>query len=197
MSVSDNIKDLRIKYGLTQAELGEIAGVTDKAVSSWEKGNAEPRMGAIQKIAEHFNISKASLIADSDDEFIFPSARSLPIAGTICAGEGVICADDLQGRFIMDIKVDADFVLRVKGDSMKDADIHNKDYVFIKKDREMKNGDIYAVELLDTEEAVIRTVHKMDGSLLLSPCNPEYDPKVVSFDKVRFIGKVVGVYHGM
>ena len=65
MSIADNIKKIRLKYGLTQAELGEIAGVSDKAVSTWENGTAEPRMGAVQRIAEHFNISKGSIVDDS------------------------------------------------------------------------------------------------------------------------------------
>lgn len=67
MSIADNIKRLREKYGLTQSELGAIAGVSDKAVSSWEKGNANPRMGALEKIASHFGISKADIIDDIDD----------------------------------------------------------------------------------------------------------------------------------
>lgn len=69
MSISENIKALREKFNLTQAEFGEIAGVSDKAVSTWENGTAEPRMGAIQKIAEHFGISKASLVDDTDGEY--------------------------------------------------------------------------------------------------------------------------------
>lgn len=69
MSISENIKALREKFNLTQAEFGEIAGVSDKAVSTWENGTAEPRMGAIQKIAEHFGISKASLVDDADGEY--------------------------------------------------------------------------------------------------------------------------------
>lgn len=40
MSIADNIKRLRETYGLTQSELGAIAGVTDKAVSTWEIGRA-------------------------------------------------------------------------------------------------------------------------------------------------------------
>ena len=66
MSIAENIKQLREKYNLTQAELGEIAGVSDKAVSTWENGTAEPRMGAIQKIAEYFNITKGSIVDDQD-----------------------------------------------------------------------------------------------------------------------------------
>ncbi|GAA5416231.1 hypothetical protein Pryu01_01263 [Paraliobacillus ryukyuensis] len=65
MGISENLKLLRDRYDLTQQELGEIAGVSDKAVSTWEKGEKTPRMGAIQKIADHFNIKKSQLIEDS------------------------------------------------------------------------------------------------------------------------------------
>lgn len=66
MSIAENIKNLREKHNLTQAQFGEIAGVSDKAVSTWEKGTAEPRMGAIQKIAQYFNISKGSIVDDEE-----------------------------------------------------------------------------------------------------------------------------------
>lgn len=66
MSIADNIKRLRETYGITQEELGAIAGVSDKAVSKWELGYAEPRMGAVQRIADHFHVSKASLLEDYD-----------------------------------------------------------------------------------------------------------------------------------
>ncbi len=66
MTISENIKNLRLKHGLSQKELGLIAGVTDKAVSTWEQGTKEPRMGAIQKIADHFGIKKSDIIEDRD-----------------------------------------------------------------------------------------------------------------------------------
>lgn len=64
MSIAENIKKLREYYNLSQKELAEIAGVTNKAVSTWETGNNEPRMGAIQKISEHFHIKKSDIIED-------------------------------------------------------------------------------------------------------------------------------------
>lgn len=66
MSIGENIKALRELYDITQKELAEIAGVTDKAVSTWELGTNEPRMGAIQKISDHFHIPKSSLIEDNE-----------------------------------------------------------------------------------------------------------------------------------
>ncbi|MDT2277862.1 helix-turn-helix transcriptional regulator [Paenibacillus larvae] len=50
MGIRENIKKLRKRYDLTQQDLADIAGVTNKAVSAWESGLAEPRMGAIEKI---------------------------------------------------------------------------------------------------------------------------------------------------
>lgn len=67
MSIAKNIKWLRESHNLTQAEFGKIAGVSDKAVSTWENGIAEPRMGAIQRISEHFHISKGDIVDDSSD----------------------------------------------------------------------------------------------------------------------------------
>ena len=76
MSISKNIKLLREKYRLSQKELAAIAGVSDKAVSTWERGLKEPRMGAIQKIADHFGIKKSNLIEDGGIQSITLASKS-------------------------------------------------------------------------------------------------------------------------
>ena len=68
MSIGDNIKALRERFGLTQTQLGEIAGVSDKAVSTWENGANVPRMGAIQKMADYFQIPKSEIIEDKEEK---------------------------------------------------------------------------------------------------------------------------------
>ena len=65
MPIGENIKRLRIMHGLSQKELARIAGVSDKAVSTWESGSKEPRMGAVQKIADHFGLKKSNLIENN------------------------------------------------------------------------------------------------------------------------------------
>lgn len=62
MNIGENIKRIREEYQLTQTELGKIAGVSDKAVSTWENGYAEPRMGAIQRISDYFKIDKTEIM---------------------------------------------------------------------------------------------------------------------------------------
>ncbi|WP_082034284.1 helix-turn-helix transcriptional regulator [Cohnella kolymensis] len=70
MGIKENIKRIRDMYGLTQQDLADIAGVTNKAVSSWESGLAEPRMGAIEKMAVRFGIKKSNIIEDGGMEEI-------------------------------------------------------------------------------------------------------------------------------
>jgi len=65
MSIGANIRRLRSEHNLSQKELAQIAGVTDKAVSTWETGKKDPRMGAIEKIASHFGIRKSAIIEDT------------------------------------------------------------------------------------------------------------------------------------
>ena len=66
-TIADNIKALRKNYSLTQGQLGEIAGVTDKAVSTWENGVAVPRMAVARRISEHFGISLSEILEESDE----------------------------------------------------------------------------------------------------------------------------------
>ena len=63
-------------HGLSQKELARIAGVSDKAVSTWESGSKEPRMGAVQKIADHFGLKKSNLIEDNGLEISITPAQS-------------------------------------------------------------------------------------------------------------------------
>ena len=81
MPIGENIKRLRAMHGLSQKELARIAGVSDKAVSTWENGTKEPRMGAVQKIADHFGLKKSNLIEDNGLEIDItpaPASDDLP-----------------------------------------------------------------------------------------------------------------------
>lgn len=199
MPIGKRVKELRLEHHLTQSEFGKICGVTDKAVSTWENGTAEPRMGSLQRMADYFGLTISDLLQDPEDHLpanaILPSARSLPIIGTICAGDGIVCEDDFQGHFIIDLEVSADYCLRVHGDSMVGADIFDGDIVFIKRATEFVSGKIYAVEFNMTKEASLKKVDRDGNSIVLTPCNPEYNVVVTDLSEIRIVGSLVGVYH--
>ncbi len=64
--ISERIKKLREQKNTTQGDLAKAIGVTTSAVSAWEKGINEPRMGAVHKIAQYFNVTKSYLVNDED-----------------------------------------------------------------------------------------------------------------------------------
>ena len=64
MGIRENIIELRKRERLTQEELAKIEGVSRGAVSQFDGGFSEPRMGAIQNISDYFGMSKSAIIED-------------------------------------------------------------------------------------------------------------------------------------
>ena len=88
MSIGENIKKLRGINSLTQKEFAKIAGVSDKAVSTWENGIKDPRMGAIQKIADYFGLQKSNIIEENGLNLFFDNrnekyGQSLPLTADV------------------------------------------------------------------------------------------------------------------
>ena len=63
-AIRDNVRKLRRLAGMSQEEFGEIAGVSRGAVSQYESGFSEPRMGVIQSYSDYFGIPKSWIIED-------------------------------------------------------------------------------------------------------------------------------------
>lgn len=206
MSFSNNIRFLRKQRNLTQEELAEMVGYKSfTTIQKWETGDSEPNMGVLRQLADIFHLSISELV-ETDLEskatsrplpsnIILPSAHKLPIMGTICAGDGVVCEDDYQGTFIVDIDVKADYCLKVHGDSMIGANIYDGDIVFISKSYDFVQDQIYAIERLDYNEVSLKRVTQDGDTLILNPCNPEYHAMVTDYEEVRIIGRCVGVLH--
>lgn len=206
MSFANNIRFLRRQRNISQEELAEMVGYKSfTTIQKWETGDSEPNMGVLRELADIFHLSISELVEtdlenkSSDrplpSNIILPSAHKLPIMGTICAGDGVVCEDDYQGTFIVDIDVKADYCLKVHGDSMIGANIYDGDIVFISKSYDFVQDQIYAIERLDYNEASLKRVTQDGDTLILNPCNPEYHAMVTDYEEVRIIGRCVGVLH--
>ena len=206
MSFANNIRFLRRQRNISQEELAEMVGYKSfTTIQKWETGDSEPNMGVLRELADIFHLSISELVEtdlenkSSDrplpSNIILPSAHKLPIMGTICAGDGVVCEDDYQGTFIVDIDVKADYCLKVHGDSMIGANIYDGDIVFISKSYDFVQDQIYAIERLDYNEASLKRVTQDGDTLIINPCNPEYHAMVTDYEEVRIIGRCVGVLH--
>ena len=103
-----------------------------------------------------------------------------------------IYADEQLETAFCDESLSCDFALRVRGDSMTGARIHDGDIVFIRSQEDVDDGDI-AVVLLNDEATLKRVYHIPNGLTLLSE-NPKYPPMVFTWpdhDSIRILGLAV------
>lgn len=67
IGIAARLKQLREDAGLTQAEIGKLTGVSNKAVWRWEQGASLPKMGAVQKLADFYKVPISWLIEGEND----------------------------------------------------------------------------------------------------------------------------------
>ena len=61
-TLSENIKELRICYGMNQVEFAEVIGVTKQCVSNWENDNVMPSIEMLIKLSDFFKVSTDYLL---------------------------------------------------------------------------------------------------------------------------------------
>lgn len=119
----------------------------------------------------------------------------LPLLSEISAGAPIYMNEEYEEYFYIPnevIRSNKDlFMLKVKGDSMIDADIDDGDYVVIKKDNNLNKRSIVAVEV--DGHATLKKIELQGNKLILLPQNINYEPIVVSVDEARIIGRAIGV----
>lgn len=205
MSIGSNIKRLRTDAQLSQAELGKIAGVTDKAVSTWEADIKTPRMGAVEKIATYFGVPKSAILDDYQSATTtppgfepLPKMVKRPLVGSIACGEPITAEENIEDY--VDVPEDAhcDFCLRCKGDSMIDAGIHDGDVVYIHITPRVENGQIAAVRI-DGEATLKRFFwNEETQTMTLLAENRNFAPLVYTgpvLETVHVEGRAVGYTH--
>jgi repressor LexA len=123
-------------------------------------------------------------------------AIELPVLGFIAAGQPIEPYTDPNATYgvppsMLNSKKRC-FVLQVKGDSMIEAGIYDKDYVVIEQTETAVNGDV-VVALLDNGFATLKRFFKEATRVRLEPANSAMSPIFVTGDKIRIQGKCVGV----
>ena len=136
------------------------------------------------------------IFSDNDSGNSDGSSRELievPIVGTVTAGIPILATENIEDTFPIpsDYAPNGNiFMLRVKGDSMINAGIFNKDLIMVRQQNTADNGDI--VVALIEDFATVKTYYKENGYIRLQPENPTMSPIIVR--DVSILGKVVGLY---
>ena len=122
---------------------------------------------------------------------------TLPLLGQIAAGGPLLAEENIDERLPVPGTLGrrADFLLRVKGDSMVDAGILDGDIVVVQRAQDARNGEIVVALAGDDEaadEATVKTFYREDGRVRLQPENASLQP--IYADHVQILGRVTGVF---
>jgi repressor LexA len=120
----------------------------------------------------------------------------LPVIGRVAAGAPMLAQEHLQGRFQVDPNLftpRADYLLRVRGMSMRDAGILEGDLLAVHKTGEARTGQIVVARLSD--EVTVKRFRRRGSVVQLEPENPDFKPIEVDLRKEAFTieGIAVGV----
>lgn len=136
---------------------------------------------------------RAIEICDDSFQMVRHEMASIPIVGTVAAGQPILASENIEGYFPLPVEFVPNaetFILKVKGESMINAGIFSGDQIFVEKCNTARNGDM--VVALVEDSATVKTFYKEDGHIRLQPENDDMDPIIV--DNCEILGKVFGVF---
>lgn len=218
-TLSIRIKELRLEHGYSLRDLADKCGVSKSAIDMYEKAKRKPKYETLEALADIFNVDMEYLLGKSDTRNRYAnmlgfdsleeayragkklpsnirpiSTVSLPLLGNVACGEPIFAEENVETYIDAEEGTQADFCLRVKGDSMINARIFDGDIIFVKKQDMVDDGEI-AVVLIDDEATVKRVYYDRDNNVItLMPENPTYKPMRYAgadLDTVRILGKVL------
>jgi repressor LexA len=117
----------------------------------------------------------------------------VPMVGNVAAGEPILAEENIEDYYEVPSVIGGeggDYILQVRGDSMKDAGILEGDYVVVRPADEAKNGEI-VVALLG-EEATVKRFYRERDQIRLQPENKAHKP--IRTRDAELLGRVVGVF---
>lgn len=179
-----------------------MIGLSIGTLSGYERNYREPDFETVTKLSNILGVSVDYLLGVSDIRNPLPSNAypvgdtvKIPVVGVIRAGEPILVAENIIGYEVVEkdaAKNGEYFYLKVAGDSMIGARIHDGDLVLVRRQDDVDDGEI-AVVLLDCEEATLKKIYRQNGQVILQAENPKYPPRVIKRGDVRIIGKVTEV----
>ena len=202
---SERLKACMEEMDIKPSELSKLTGIDKSSISRYLKGDYVPKQLKVTILADALHVDPGWLFTGVKQEKVPNYAnlknvvplelKKVPLLGTIAAGKPILCDEHIELLLPCDANLNADFALRVHGDSMIDVSYFDGDIVFIHQQPVVENGQIAAVRIDDS--ATLKRFYKIPGGCMLLPENAKY--KAMTFtsdncDDIAIIGIPVAKY---
>lgn len=203
--ISDNLKRLMEEHEISNIELSEKIGVSQSTVGKWLLQKSVPRMGAIEKLADYFNVNKSDILENKPVAVMLPAQQYPLWPFTTGAGiadyefsseslEKISIPDQFLGKYAGRKDI---VIFEVNGESMNKI-IPNRSYVAVEYknlDYIPQTGDVVVFRLLGDGLGIKRYIDMYDEIMLkpesTDPVYTELRFNKNSADDLEILGKVV------
>ncbi|MBN4079481.1 repressor LexA [Beggiatoa alba] len=185
--VLDMIREFIVEYNVppTRVEIADAMGFRS-ANAAEDHLKALLRKGAIEMYA-----GSSRGIRIVEEEYL-----GLPVVGQVAAGNPILAEENIEDHYKIDAEVfypPADYLLRVKGLSMRDVGILNGDLLAVHCTQDVSSGQIIVARMGD--EVTVKRFRRRGNKVRLMPENPDFKPIEVDLRSEEFVieGLAVGV----
>ncbi len=176
-------------YPPTVREIGKAVGLHSSSTVHAHLANLE-KIGLLRR--DPSKPRAIELLFDKAKRTIRP-VGGLPLVGQVAAGEPILAEENIEEYLeIPDVigGEDGDYILQIRGESMKNAGILESDYVVVRPSDDATDGEI--VVALIGEEATVKRIYREKDHVRLQPENDEMEPILTT--EAQVLGRVVGVF---
>jgi repressor LexA len=178
-------------YPPTVRDIGKAIGLTSSSTVHAHLANLE-KLGVLRR--DPTKPRAIEVLVGKAKAAVGPSG--LPVVGQVAAGQPVLADENIEEYVEVPALAggeEGEFVLRVKGDSMKDVGIYEGDHVVVRRQDTAANGEI--VVALVGDEATVKRFFREEDHVRLQPENAALEP--IRSRDVQVLGRVVGVCRRM
>ena len=188
-------------YPPTVREIGEAVGLASPSTVHAHLANLE-RAGLLRR--DPTKPRALDLIGHrrtrEEPAAVVEELRKLPLLGQIAAGSPLLAEENIEEQLAVPEPLGrgADFLLRVKGESMVNAGILDGDMLVVQRAQDARNGEIVVALVGEDEfadEATVKTFYREEGRIRLQPENDALEP--IYAKHVQILGRVTGVFRSL
>jgi repressor LexA len=204
--IFDYIKRYSAKYGYppTVRDIGKAVGLASSSTVHAHLANLE-KLGLLRRdpskpraieLLDRVREDVGSAVGTAVDSALSVLRPGLPLVGHVAAGSPILAEENIEDYVQVPPIAggdDGEYILRVRGESMKNAGILGGDFVVVRPQETATDGEI--IVALVGEEATVKRFYRESDHVRLQPENETMEP--IRSKEVRILGRVVGVFRSV